>query len=85
MTVNVFFTGPIARITKTNHVKSSARDLRQLLKELEGKFGAEFMKEANKTRILVNGYAVQFYNRLATGLGDGDRVDFFQNWRVLED
>jgi len=63
---------------------SDSETVRELVEELQRRYGSIFGKEVKKTKILVNGYAIQFYDYLDTKLKSGDTVDFLQNWRVME-
>jgi len=84
MSINVVFTGPIKATTGMVTTTSNARSVEELIEELSTRFGEGFRLEARKTKIIVNGYAVQFYDGLRTRLKPGDTVDFLQNWRILE-
>ncbi|MFH1438913.1 MAG: MoaD/ThiS family protein [Pseudomonadota bacterium] len=84
MSVNVIFTGPIKAAAGEVCTTSDSETVRELVAELERRYGDEFGREAKKTKILVNGYAIQFYDFLDTKLKSGDTVDFLQNWRVMD-
>ena len=82
MSVDVIFTGPIKAAAGEVRTTSDAETVRELVEELERRYGETFGEEAKKTKILVNGYAIQFHDYLETKLKTGDTVDFLQNWRV---
>lgn len=84
MSVNVIFSGPIKAATGTVKTKSNARNLKELMGEMSGRYGQKFEEEVKKTKILVNGYAIQFYDGLKTRLNPGDTVDFLQSWRNMD-
>ncbi len=84
MSVTVIFTGPIKFATGVNKSESGAGTVEDLVEELSRKYGEKFREEVRKTKILVNGYAIQFYDGLDTTLKSGDTVDFLQNWRIMD-
>ena len=84
MSIDVIFTGPIKAAAGEQRTTSDSETVRELVEELQRRYGSIFGKEVKKTKILVNGYAIQFYDYLDTKLKSGDTVDFLQNWRVME-
>jgi molybdopterin converting factor small subunit len=84
MSVTVIFTGPIKIATGVVKTESEARNIEDLIEEMSRTYGAKFREEVKKTKILVNGYAIQFYDGLETALKSGDTVDFLQNWRIMD-
>jgi|GEM_PF-6582463 len=82
MKVTVLFTGPIKSTTGVREMEMEAGTVKELIDSLNMKFGEKFKEEVKKTKILVNGYPVQFYEGLCKRLKDGDIVDFLQNWRI---
>ena len=84
MSVNVIFTGPIKAAAEEVRTTSDAETVKELIEELERRYGETFAAEVKKTKILVNGYAIQFYDYLETRLKSGDTVDFYQNWRKAD-
>jgi len=85
MSVTVVFAGPIKRAAGVLQTTSDAGCVRELVEELSVKFGEPFRAEVGKTKILVNGYGIQFGDFLATRLKGGDVVSFLQNWRIMDD
>jgi molybdopterin converting factor small subunit len=84
MSVTVIFTGPIKAAAGVVKTESGAGTVEDLMEELSRKYGEAFRVEARKTKILVNGYAIQFYDGVDTVLKPGDTVDFLQNWRIMD-